>query len=253
MAGACVAAPSNDECAGATPVTLLAGTTTVTGSTATFTHSTANTCGAGADVYYRFTLTQREIVYLDTFGSTYDTEVGFVTTCGGAVTGCNDDSCSVLQSQTTATLDPGTYNIVVGGFSGSGSYTLHIQHLPVPTGAATGTVNMGMSTIAGDNTGAPTFNLGCGAAGATRYYTWLTCPAAPAGTFTATTCSGGAAFDTVLAERNGDTGTVACNDDNCGLQSTVNATVAAGAGVHVFYASGFGGAAGTFTATVTRP
>jgi len=56
-------------------------------------------------------------------GSTWDTRIAVLDTCdpNAGVLGCNDDFCGV-QSQTTATLVPGTtYKVVIGGYGSGGA------------------------------------------------------------------------------------------------------------------------------------
>jgi hypothetical protein len=106
--------------------------------------STANatrqgTCGTSGEVYYRFTLTQREVVWVNTFGSGYDTTVALASSTGAEVSGsCNDDStCGGLQSSSAQVLAAGTYLVAVGGFNGAnGAFVLNFNHLPVGNGAA---------------------------------------------------------------------------------------------------------------------
>jgi hypothetical protein len=247
--------PANDDCASATPLTLGTGTVTVTGSTVGATNS-ANSCTGAPDVYYSFTLTQREAVYIDAFGSGYDTFIGFATACGAPSIQCEDDACGSLQSQSFGVFDPGTYYIVVDGFATiSGGYQLNVQAVPV-VGVSAGNVNVGPSTINGNTTGAPTAVAACGTAPSASpevFYAWITCPSGGGGTFTANTCTG-TTWDTVIDEINGDGSGGACNDDTCAFQSTISSTVASGAGIHVFRVSGYNGAAfGAFSAAVNRP
>src|SRR6185295_9420586 len=78
-------------------------------------------CGltGGRDVFYQFTLGAAEVVYADTFGSTYDTVIRIYTgTCplrSGAPV-CSDDACSVLQTQGAVSLAAGTYCLVLDQF-----------------------------------------------------------------------------------------------------------------------------------------
>ncbi len=248
-AGSCTRA--NDSCASATPIAVGVGTTTVMGSTLGAT-SGIPTCTTAPDVYYSFTLARREVVYVDTFGSSYDTELAIATSCAAAIT-CTDDSCSTTQTQITQVLDPGTYYIVLEGFSGAGYYVLHFQHVPV-VGIAAGAIAAGAYTVSGTTVAMPTMAHACGvAASPTSWYQWTTCPTGVAGTVTANTCAGRAAFDTVLSVRNGD-GTGACDDNGCAPQSSVSAAVAAGAGLHVLLVSGHDAvSSGAFTVAGTRP
>ncbi len=254
--GVCAAgaAPANDTCVMATPIPLVAGTATVRGSTILATNGLPS-CLPGHDVYYSITLATREIVYLDTYGSSYDTVVGFVMNCAAGPSACNDDSCGTLSSQLTAVLDPGTYIIVVDGFAAAtnGGYVLNIEHAPV-NGASSGNLAAGVQAVAGTTVGAANSAGSCGA-GLDRWYSWTTCPSGPGGTFTATTCGPGgmAAYDSVLQERNGTGVGGGCNDDSCGLQSNLSAMVPPRAGLHVMYVDGIAAASGAFRVVVSRP
>ncbi|MEI8256798.1 MAG: hypothetical protein WCJ30_14075, partial [Deltaproteobacteria bacterium] len=124
-AGTCgVPPPPNDRCTAASPINLSVHSTTISTTTVSAAHDATAPCStaAGADVFFSFTLTQPELVYADTFGSTFDTILFFANSCttglplSAASTGlieCDDDSggagCSSggLQSQVTAYLQPG--------------------------------------------------------------------------------------------------------------------------------------------------
>jgi len=269
-ASACVAgicgAPPNDNCGTPTVIALGAsGTvTTVTGANRGATNS-ANSCGAGVDQFFQITLAATELVYIDTFGSTYDTIVGFNSSpaCSAITPVCQDDACGTLQSQTSAILPAGSHRIVVDTFGAAvGTFTLRIQHVPVATGSVvSGGVPMGAYSIMANTTGAPSATHLCGGAGPERNYVWATCPAAVAGNMTASTC-GAASYDTVLQIRNGNAAPTTCNDDAgaamCpagGLRSIINPPfpIPAGAGIHVLTVTGFAGQAGTSTVAGNRP
>ncbi|MBI5865479.1 MAG: hypothetical protein HZB38_13420 [Planctomycetes bacterium] len=88
--------PANNNCVDAIP---LACGATVSGSTVNATTDGAWPCaGGGSDVWYSF-VAGDPVAVLDLCGSLYDTAVMVLDGCGGAVLGCNDDSCG-LQSQT---------------------------------------------------------------------------------------------------------------------------------------------------------
>ncbi|MEZ4391859.1 MAG: hypothetical protein R3A48_12245 [Polyangiales bacterium] len=268
VGGACTQpGPANDLCGGATTVPMSSTQWTTTGSNAGAAGNLAAPCGfnVGTDVWFRFTIPgpSRELVYADTFGSSFDTVLFFASSCGAALSGsttsgdalCNDDSGSVgcvggLQSQVTALLNPGTYYLVLGGYNGaSGSYSLRFQHLAVGNGAV-GQIGPGSSSLAGFTSGSGQI-VGCTGSGPEQSWWWRTCPSSAAGTLSASTCS--ASWDTVLYLRNGDGGGGACNDDSCGLQSSLSGAVTAGAGIHTLTLDGFGSASGSATVSVTRP
>jgi hypothetical protein len=253
-AGACGApAPANDACAAATALTLTAGTLTVTGTT-DGAHNDSG-CGTGGDVYYSFTLTRREVVYADTFGSGFDTRLAIASTCAVS-TNCVDDACGVLQSQLAVVLDAGTYYVVVSGFSGTGAFTLHVQHLPAGNGPVNAISSGASSTASGSTSGTGTVNGSCnsGSAPENTYY-WTTCPASAGGTATATFCTSGgtASYDTVLYIQHGDGAAAACNDDSCSLQSSVTSSLNPGAALHAIYVDGYSSSAGSYTLAYTTP
>ncbi len=157
VAGTCTAATSNDSRAGASVITLGAAETTVTGTTAGATHDGPTVpcgCSTGADVWYRFTLAQAEVVYLDTAGSTLDTSIAITNATGVPVPAqvssgnpnlglCNDDGgcpasasgfTNVSNARTAGVLAAGTWYVVVGG-CGTGAFTLHVQRLPMNLGS----------------------------------------------------------------------------------------------------------------------
>ncbi len=267
--GVCrVPPPSNDTCGAAAVLSLAAGSQTIALTTTGANNELASPCGfAGADVWYRFTLTQRELVYADTIGTGYDTVLYFASGCSTALSGsptagtalCNDDMSAVgcttggLQSQVVGLFGPGTYYLVVAGYgSQSGPATLHFQHLAV--GGAVNTLAAGTTTVSGATSGsAGEYAPSCGfSTGPEAMWWWKTCPDHAGGSFTATTCSR-ASFDTILELRNAVGTGNACNDDSCGLQSTVTGSVPAGAGLHVLGLDGYNGASGSFSVQVTRP
>ena len=243
--------PANDLCGGAIALSMAGTGTTVTGTTVGTTNQSA--CGSGGDVYYSFTLTQREMVYLDTETRSYDTEVALATACAGNIACSDDSTCFGLGSQYAQMLDPGTYYAVVSGFGGqTGTFTLRFQHLPTGTGVpvalthpATGAV------VSGTTAGASGITATCGSStGPETMYYFMACPGG--GAFSASTCSA-ATWDTQLYFRDASSGVETCNDDACGLQSTVSGTSSAGAGLRALYIDGFGGGSGAYTITYTMP
>jgi hypothetical protein len=251
VAGVC--GSPGDECLSALGLSMDTSPLVVTGSTSTFTNA-ANSCGAAADVYYRFTLSHREVVYVDTFGSTFDTLVGIADTCGAAPT-CNNDACSTLQSQLVAVLDPGTHFLVVDGASASGSFVLHVQQV-----AVSGSSPMSMYALpatftqSGDTSALGVSNTpGTCGAGPDQWFSWASCPTTAAGNVDATVC-GAATYDSVLQLLNGAATGGGCNDNACALQSHLVAPVPAGAGLHVLFVDGSTTtSAGTYTVTGTHP
>ncbi|HJL16834.1 MAG TPA: PPC domain-containing protein [Sandaracinaceae bacterium LLY-WYZ-13_1] len=104
----------------------------------TWTGWTGNTCGAGADyadsctgsssddVVFRFDVSVRRRVRMTTDGSSYDTLLSLRDSSGAEIA-CNDDGGPGLTSQIDRVLAPGTYYVVVKGWSTNcGTYRLSV-------------------------------------------------------------------------------------------------------------------------------
>ena len=236
----------------------------LTVSTAGASHLFDLPCGEGGpQVVLSFDVNQHELVYIDTFGATWNTMLALSTTCpiGGAETpaegmvSCSDDACNTSQSQVVGHLTAGTYYIILGGANGeSGEVTLHFQHAQAGNGplpllpAGTGTV-----------TGATVDDMGavdiCEGPGNDNSYWWLTCPDYAGGTITASTCTG-TIFDSVLILQIPRTNMVTCNDDYepCGSKSSISSIIPPGAGINVLTIDGGSVRSfGTYQITYTRP
>jgi hypothetical protein len=236
----CTTAPANDNRSSASTISLTAGEATVTGTTAGATHDGPSPCGctSGGNVWYRFTLSQREVVYADTAGTGFDTSLQIVDSSGLAVSGmCNDDAyctsggfTASTQSRVAGVLGAGTYYLGVGG-CGSGSFTLHVQHIPTSVGsfffstALTGTGTTASTTLMGSS--AQTSMCGGSASGEdVRWF--VTCGAqqqffslcqSDGGSFVRR--SGTTNYDPVIYLRSGITGgEVSCNDDGTSMGGT---------------------------------
>jgi hypothetical protein len=262
-AGACV--PSNDDRASAIPLMLATAETTVTGSTTGATFDGPSTCVSNApNVWYRITLTQRELVYADTAGSIYDTRLYLVDGAGNVVSGtCNDDArcstggfTSTLQSRFAVVLDAGTYTIAVSGFDAesSGPFTLHVQHIPANYGSNFITAAIsGTGTASGALSGTGVRTPVCGAAfgpSAEDVRWFVTCGSSTASLLSLCTADGGTflrrsgttLYDPVLYVYSGQSGTQSqCNDDgpsgtNC--QGTGGDTANYGSRISATFARG---------------
>jgi hypothetical protein len=224
----------------------------------------------GRDVFYTLTLPAAEVVYLDTFGSDFDTSIRIhsgacAATLGSFVT-CDDDGCALPQSQLAASLAAGTYCIVVDQYSEfqtTGALTLNVVR-----GGRTGTFLAGPGTVSGNTCGQASVTGECGSSGSApevAYY-FMTCPSQNA-TFTAATCGGATTYDSVLYFRDGsaleaETPSV-CNDDGCSGGATCTGvttrassltTPLAGAGLRWIVVDGFGTSCsncGPYSMTVT--
>ncbi len=278
--GDCVGAPPvNDTVATATTLDLSQPTVTFTASTENATSDVVTPClgsnaNRGGDVFYRLTLTQRELVYADTFGGgTYDSALFFANAAGAAVaasrtpgdTVCNDDAdgpCPGVgnSAMVVTVLDPGVWYLVVTGYgSSTGTTSVHVEHLAAGAGVlaalGAGTAASVTGVLATTPPAGVVTSGTCGGAGMENAYWWRTCPAALTATLTAQTCAG-AAFDTVLHAAHGD-GTRACNDNgagSCGAQSSLTSTFPRMARLHALYVDAFAmGTGGAYTVRYTRP
>ena len=253
--GADAACPPNDFPAGAIDISN-GGVFNVDLSTAHDDNFAASTptldCGdmGGRDVFYQFTLPAAEVVYADTFGSSYDSVIRIfpgACTSIGTVLACGDDACSGTRSQLAQQLPAGTYCLVVDQFSSAtttGATTLTFRRggrtgTPIAaasgtkTGTTAGKTNQSIATCEA-NTGQPD-----------DAYFFLTCPGTTT-TIGANTCSG-TAFDTIIYLRTGSAtgGDVACSDDvaGCGsqgFQSRFSGAQVSGANIQWLIVDGFG-------------
>ncbi len=235
-------------CAGATTINLAVGRQQwITVSTVGLTHDLDPTCSTttAPDLFLTFTLSQRELVYADTFGEnatttmypapTWDTILFFASSCTTAMpaTGsqgsinCNDDAtgngCASgeRRSQVAAVLDPGTYYLVLSGYAGaSGTAPINFQHLPVGNGTAVGVGTMGVGsaytytgTTSGTGSVAPSSSACVAANGPEVTYWWKQCFGASRFVLGASTCAAATTYDSVLYYRNTQSTSDTCNDD----------------------------------------
>ena len=261
--------PANDRCAAATDINLAAGSRiTLSVNLTSAVHDLDSPCDlvGGADAFYRFTLTRREFVYADTFGTPWDTKLFFATACttqlrtsqtlGDLI--CDNDlgaSCTTggTASQVYTVLNPGTYYLVLSSNGTPGVATIHFEHLNFGSGALS-PLARGISVRSGTTSGTGAYTSTCGGTGPEAAYWWVTCPEQLAGTLTASTCSR-ATWNTVLSVVSGGAVGDACNNDSttCSPQSVLSATLGAGASLHALVVDGFSGALGSYSVSVTRP
>jgi hypothetical protein len=224
------AGPPNDLPSGAIDVT----------SGGTFTADLTNahddigdpSCGGsgGLDVFYSVTLTDAQVYYFDTFGSSFDSLVrvydGACTTAT-AQKACGDDSCGGAQTQIAISLAAGTSCIVVDQAAASETGT-DVTLNVIPGGRDGTALDGGMQTATGDtcpatNTWDPVDQNcdGPGSGGKDLAYFITVCPG-DSMLLDADTCTG-TSFDSVLYVRRGGAGAqVGCNDDDCNAQSRVS-------------------------------
>lgn len=246
--GSDAACPANDLASGAIDIST-GGTFTVDLGAAhddNWASATGLDCGdqGGRDAFYQFTLPAEEVVYFDTFSSSYDSVVRvFPGSCTalGTVLACADDACGQTRSQDAMNLAAGTYCLVVDQFSNAsttGATTLTFRRggrtgakLPNTSGSVSGTTvgKANLSTASCEaNTPRPE----------SVHFT-TTCPGTSS--VSANTCTG-TSWDTVLyLKRGAATSTDAsCADDNCSLQSRITNASISGANLLWLIVDGFG-------------
>jgi len=252
--GADATCPANDAPAGAIDISA-GGTFTVDLAAAHDDNWAASTatldCGdqGGRDVFYQFTLPAEDVVYYDSFGSTFDTVIRvFAGACTslGATQACADDACSTTRSQGAIDLAAGTYCLVLDQFSstttaGAASLTFKRGGRPGTfLGAASGTVT---GTTTG-KTNLSTASCEANSAQPDAGYFFLTCPNHTY-SVSADTCTS-TAFDTVIYLKSGaaTAGDVTCSDDvsgcGSGLQSRFTGASVGGPNLNWIIVDGFG-------------
>jgi hypothetical protein len=181
---------------------------------------TCQTATGGRDVFYQFTLSTAQIVYVDTFGSNYDTVLRLENgTCSAnaAQSQCVNNSCSGTLSQLAVSLTAGTYCLAVD--QASSSVTAGTLAMSFVFGGRTGTplaTGTGL-TVSGNTCGSTNVtNPACATSTAPDVAYWFTLCPSTSRTLAAETCNAATSWDTMLSARqsSGVTGgELACNDD----------------------------------------
>jgi hypothetical protein len=186
-------------------------------------------CGPGPDIWYTFRIAGPPlIVYLDTFGSNFDTSISLRNAgVGGGCTGagqitCQNDACTGAQDRVFAQLGPGTYFVAVTQRSmvvlpPTAQVSLRWQTLAA--GSSGNTFVIGNGTYGG-TLGGPSFSAAmcfAGPSGPEWLYYYMLCPTVTR-TVSASTC-GLTPIDTVLNSRRGVGGPdISCaNDMGCSM------------------------------------
>lgn len=260
-----------DSCAA--PIDVSAGgrfTGSIAGASADYSGSCGGT--SGRDVVFRYTLSSTMDVSINTFGSAFDTLIYVRSACGGGTDiGCNDDARSTLRSELVLLDQPaGTYYIILDTFSSyvSGSdYVLHV-YFSAPSslgGDACGEptwIDIGTATDVSGNTcpwywiDARDDTVSCrrGTGGRDFVYYFVV---TTRGSYTFDTCGDGTSWDSILDLRSvcsdpASSASVTCNDDSCGLQSSVTATL--DPGVYYLWIDGYSeSACGGYRINITAP
>ena len=252
-------AAANDRCANATTISIASAHSEISANAGSAHADLAAPCGTAGtpDVFFKFTLTRRELVYADTFGATGNTTLYFASSCVAARTAsttpgdavCSTGACGTGQSQVVALLGPGIHYLVLAG---QGAATIHFQHAEVGNGTVTH-LAAGSSTSTGTTSSDAGLLYACEAGGAEDAYWWHSCPSSAGGAFLASTCDG-TDFDSMMSLQMPGADQVLCDDDSCSVQSSIGTTIPAGAGLYVVAVDGFSTAKhGNYTLSVTRP
>jgi hypothetical protein len=240
--------PSNDACANAMP---LPPSVTVSGATIEATQDGVATCvsDSGPDVWYLYQPTTSGAVNVNTCGSSMDTVLAIYTGACGTLTqlACNDDSCGLSSSVTIASTAGQAYFIRVARFgSGTGSFVLRADLLVPPANDACASAIFLADNVPVNGTNVSSTQDGSASCASSGGDVWYAYRPQTAATVNVSTC--GSSFDTVLSVFSGACGAlteVACNDDNCGLQSSLNFSAAAGQ-TYLIRVGGYNGRTGAF-------
>ncbi len=225
--------PVNDNCSGAIAINEV---TDYPFNTSSATASGANlTCvyGSQVDLWYAYTATFTGDARFDLCGSGYDTGLGIWDACGGTQLACNDDDCGLQSGITMAVTSGTTYYVQVTGYSGAtGSGDLTIR--PVNDNCS-GAIAINEVVDLPFNTSAATASgvqPSCGGSSTPPVDLWYAYTATITGNATFDLC--GSSFDTRLTIWDACGGTqLACNDDDCGLQSSISMAVTSGTTYYV--------------------
>ncbi len=215
-----------------------------------------------SDIWFSWTASATGDVTVGACTSGFDTKIAAYPGGGcptdGSALACNDDSCG-LQSEISFPVTSGTaYMIQVGAFStgGTGALDISIAVPANPDNCATPDVIAGQGLFAFDQTLATTglegqaetncFFFGSSTIDSDVWFSWT---ADIDGTADIQTC-GQTTVDTKLAVYPGggcptDGSSLACNDDNCGLQSGLQMPVLAGVSYMIQVGTYPGGTPGT--------
>lgn len=250
----CVTVPPNDACSGAIA---LSGTGTRSDTLVSAT-AQASDCGTGVEVFYSVTVSVPSIVYLSTLGgASFDTRLSYRgTSCPGASGQCVDDSCGSAQTHLAQLVTSGTHYFAVHTFSSfttPGAFTLRYgvyaaagqDNVVLALAAAGTTVTQPGSTTSGTSR----VDGSCaGGSGPEDSFYWLQCPS-DTRSYAANTCTG-TSYDSQLMMRfNG--AEIGCNDDSCGVQSSLTSSSAAGAGLVQLFVDGYSsGSYGSYSVAI---
>jgi hypothetical protein len=219
----------------------------------------------GGDVWFRFRIASRELVYADTHEATWHTMIAFADSSGAPMLASDYHACDANLacpgdpgSQIVALLDPGTYHIVVSGIRmEQGTTTLFVRHIPAGTGAvnhytpATGTIDVSLP-------GGDTVNGTCEhAAGGENTYWWTTCPSYRGDDMFIHGCVSGFVTPQVTYSDGDNLPSCSRTPSDCttwlgNYGAEIATTIPRGAGLHALYAGAWGrGDRGMYTLMTT--
>ncbi|MCW5899623.1 MAG: T9SS type A sorting domain-containing protein [Flavobacteriales bacterium] len=255
--------PANNDCSNVTPTAIaVPGSDSFSGDSFGATDSSIGASYGAPQVWEAFTITECADVTIDLCGSPQIFDPMFIGISSGCPAGFPDNyvfstswafSCADGNiSMFFYNLQPGSYWVPVIAQPG-GPYTLNIS--TVACAGAPSNDDCNNAILIGDGA-TPFSNLGSTGTDITSCAfndntdVWFRYVATCDGTATATTCAG-ATFDTTLGAFSAcDGAELACNDDACGLQSTVTFAVTAGTSYWIRVA-GYNGAVGDGTLTLS--
>ncbi|QOI99120.1 MAG: hypothetical protein HRU70_00890 [Phycisphaeraceae bacterium] len=240
----------NDFCADATDVGAGTHNYDLTGATNDY-PGICGATGSAEDVWFRYTSGNTdEFVTVETCGLTGgDSVLSAIDGCGGSTIACNDDACG-LQSRIQFVLAANTpVYIRVADFGGgvhSGAINISSQLVIAPENddcVDATLVEAGVhafDTSLSSTDGSASCGFGGDPGGRDVWFKFV----APSDAQAIVTTCGYAGFDTILSAYDNCNGTeVGCNDDACGLQSTIAFAVTQGATYYV-RVSGYANAGG---------
>ncbi|HKB15099.1 MAG TPA: hypothetical protein VKF62_03490 [Planctomycetota bacterium] len=273
LAGFAAASPSdllapNNECATAAPV--FAGVNPgLSNAGATTSVGVPAACvDINSDVWFSYTATCTGFGTFSTCpagaGTLVDTVLQVFNGAGGCGAlvplGCNDDACGNHSTVAVPVTSGTLYYVRVGAFGAGtpafGTFDLTITCTGPPANdqcAGAIPAVTGLNPPAASAGATITVPWTCATGGSDVWYSYV---ASCTGSTTFTFCSPGATnFDTVLEAFDGSGGcgglvSLGCDDDTCGLASSVTVPTTAGAAYFV-RVGGYAGAAGNFTLLVT--
>ncbi|MCZ6792562.1 MAG: hypothetical protein O7J95_02985, partial [Planctomycetota bacterium] len=214
--------------------------------------------GRTPDAWYRFTPASDCRLEVDTCGSDFDTVLSIHNACPGrpgTELACSDDACGAFRGlQSSVAIDARAgerYLIRVSGYLGSvGNYVLRVSCVGGPGGGGDRCVEaqeVGLGVHMGSTAGRRSDGAASCGDSTNSPDAWFRHTVEQDCLLVVSTC--GSDFDTVISLHSGCPGNpaseITCNDDACGVQSSVGVVASAGT-TYFIRVSGFGGASGRF-------